>query len=153
MTAATPSSAGSVHGVAVLIGEIGVLITGPSGSGKSSLALALPHFWPSDPVRLVADDRVLIARAGKSLTARPVPGFEGLIEVRGIGMATAPSMPSCVLRCVVALQGEDPERMPETIETTDLSGVALPLLRLHAGMHAAAAFITKWPYFRAVLMR
>ncbi|RVC92337.1 HPr kinase/phosphorylase, partial [Mesorhizobium sp. M2A.F.Ca.ET.029.05.1.1] len=37
-TAAKPLN---IHGTALLIGERGVLITGPSGAGKTTLALAL----------------------------------------------------------------------------------------------------------------
>ena len=59
-------TAPTVHATAIVIGETGVLIRGRSGSGKSSLALALVA-----RVRLaggfaafVADDRVALAPAG-----------------------------------------------------------------------------------------
>ncbi|MGL4239719.1 MAG: HPr kinase/phosphorylase, partial [Beijerinckiaceae bacterium] len=75
---------GTVHGVALLIGETGVLITGASGAGKSALALELATQWRHDPVRLIADDRVRLQAVGGRLVARPVDGFLGQAEIRGI---------------------------------------------------------------------
>ncbi|MGL4240570.1 MAG: HPr kinase/phosphorylase, partial [Beijerinckiaceae bacterium] len=140
---------GTVHGVALLIGETGVLITGASGAGKSALALELATQWRHDPVRLIADDRVRLQAVGGRLVARPVDGFLGQAEIRGIGIARVPATLSAVLRSVVVLQTDDPERMPETRENAVFLGVSLPLLRLRQGAGAAAAFATRWPHFRA----
>ena len=60
----------------------GVLLIGPSGSGKSDLLLRLlDHGFA-----LVADDRVEI-EAG---CAAPPPALAGLIEVRGLGIFRLP---------------------------------------------------------------
>jgi HPr kinase/phosphorylase len=143
-------SAASLHGAAFLLGETGILVTGASGSGKTSFVLKVAALWRDDPVRLVADDRVRLAAAGGRLVARPVEGFLGGLEIRGLGMAQAPAMPSAVMRLIVALQPDHPPRMPhQDFESFEVSGVFLPLVRLRQGDESALAFITKWPYFRA----
>jgi serine kinase of HPr protein (carbohydrate metabolism regulator) len=151
MTAAQETVHETVHGVALLLGETGMLVTGASGAGKSTFALALMAGWRHDPVRLVADDRVRLRAAGGRLVARPVEGFLGRIELRGIGMAQTPAMPSCVVRALVALQPEHPARLPQHIELQAFLGLDLPVLRLRQGPEAAASFITKWPYFHAFM--
>jgi HPr kinase/phosphorylase len=146
MNAAT----GTIHGVAFLLGETGILLTGASGAGKSSFVAGLAATWLSDPVRLVADDRVRLAAAGGRLIARPVEGFLGKIEMRGLGMAEIPAMPSAVMAVIVALNPEHPPRLPnQDIEFECFLGVSLPLMRLRQGQDAISAFITKWPYFHA----
>ena len=66
----------------------GVLIEGPSGSGKSDLAIrALDEGF-----RLVADDRTLIFNARARLFGRAPPALRGLIEVRGLGVLREPSI-------------------------------------------------------------
>ena len=104
----------------------GILIEGPSGIGKSDLALrALDAGF-----RLVADDRTLVwASDGRLFGRAPSPLF-GLIEARGVGVLFADALPFCevslVVRCVA--QGEV-ERLPEA-RTVALCGVTLPLLSL-----------------------
>jgi serine kinase of HPr protein (carbohydrate metabolism regulator) len=149
-----PPAGHAIHGVAFLIGDVGLLVTGPSGAGKSSFVLTVAALWRDDPVRLVADDRVRLSASGGRLVARPVEGFLGLIEMRGMGMAHHLAMPSAVLRGVVALGQDHTERMPpEAFETERLLGVALPRLGLRSGPDSPAGFIVKWPYFRAAIMQ
>ncbi|MFG1351784.1 HPr kinase/phosphorylase [Xanthobacter autotrophicus] len=104
----------SIHASCVAIGDFGVLIRGPSGSGKSSLALRLildaPRSLP--PAELVADDRVLLVAEGGVLLARPVPTLAGLIEMRGLGIRRLPYRPIVALRHVVDLAAPDASRMP-----------------------------------------
>jgi serine kinase of HPr protein (carbohydrate metabolism regulator) len=143
-----PESA--VHAVAFLIGEVGVLVTGASGAGKSSLFLGFAAAWRDDPVRLVADDRVWLRRSGGRILARPHAQFLGKIEVRGFGIRDHAAMPSAVIRAVVILESTHPPRIPvDSIPTTDIMGVFLPCFRLLQGPEALSAFITKWPHFHA----
>src|SRR5579872_1976133 len=54
----------SIHASAVLVGTRAVLIRGPSGSGKSRLALELIQAKSAAPfARLVADDRAYLEAA------------------------------------------------------------------------------------------
>lgn len=80
----------------------GVLLLGPSGSGKSDLALRLI----GRGFILVGDDRVTLADG----LVRPVPSLAGLLEVRGLGIVRRPFLPQARLALVVSL-GE-PDRLP-----------------------------------------
>lgn len=74
-----------VQGVLVRINDVGVLIRGPSGSGKSLAALNLMRRGH----HLVADDLVLIvSRSGTGLIGSAVEP-EVRIEVRGLGICRA----------------------------------------------------------------
>lgn len=103
-----------IHATTVAIGEAGVLIRGASGSGKSSLALALIGLAAQSGrfARLVADDRTALDRSGGRLVARPVHPLEGLVERRGLGLTPEPHLDSAVLRLVIDIV-DAPERMPE----------------------------------------
>ena len=71
-----------VHGTAIILDGRGVLIRGPSGSGKSDLALRLMNAGG----RLVADDRVNLALCGDMISMSAPPNLEGKLEIRGIGI-------------------------------------------------------------------
>lgn len=125
-----PAAATRLHASAIAIGEAGVLIRGASGSGKSSLALAMIGLARLQGrfARLVADDRTEIAAAGGRLIARPVAPLAGLIERRGLGLTPEPHLEAAIIRMVIDCGGE-PERMPEPeamVET--LAGIAIPRL-------------------------
>lgn len=106
----------------------GALIEGPSGIGKSDLALrALDHGF-----RLVADDRVIAFASGGRLYGKAPDVLAGLIEVRGLGVVTAGApLPFCeiavVLRCVAG--PEAVERLPDP-RTETLAGIAVPAVDL-----------------------
>lgn len=122
-----------VHATAIAIGEAGVLLRGASGSGKSSLALALIDLAgrPGRFARLVADDRVGLVAASGRVLARPVAPLEGVVERRGLGLTPEPHIAAVVVRLVVDLLGEEPVRMPEPEELVDsLLGIDLPRLRV-----------------------
>ena len=80
--------------------------------------------------RLVADDRVVVWRSGGNPYGKAPASLAGLIEVRGLGVvAASPSLLAfCRIGLVVEL-AEAAERMPDP-ETSEVAGVALPLLRL-----------------------
>ncbi len=66
-----------------------VLLLGPSGSGKSDLALRLQDRGWS----LIADDRVVLAVDHDRLCASAPAILEGLLEVRGVGILPAKPVP------------------------------------------------------------
>lgn len=101
-----------------------VMITGPSGSGKSDLALRLMgRGW-----RLVADDYACIWASGGCAWATAPSRISGLIEVRGLGITSAAALRLARVRLVVTAEAA-PERLPEWGRTR-LAGVEIPTLGL-----------------------
>jgi len=131
-----------VHASAVLIGSRAALIRGPSGSGKSRLALALIDAAASGRVRfarLVADDRAELTVSNARLLVRPAATLAGLIEVRGLGVRRLPFEAVAVVGLVIDLEAADGERIPApSAQTAEIDGVVLPRLPVAAGADAAA---------------
>lgn len=102
----------------------GALIEGPSGGGKSDLALRAL----GEGFRLVADDRVLVWASGGRVWGRAPDGLAGLMESRGVGVLPAGAISHArivlAIRCVASPDAV--ERYPAG-ETLDLAGVAVPL--------------------------
>lgn len=92
-----------IHGSCVSKAGAGVLIVGPSGSGKSDLALRLLDRG----FDLVADDRVEIE---DGIACAPA-SLAGLIEVRGIGLLRLPAAMRARIALVVELDAPA-ERLP-----------------------------------------
>ncbi len=123
-----------IHGTCVALNGVTVLLRGPSGSGKSDLALRLIDGGG----RLVADDQTLVEIQGGRLIATAPETIAGKMEVRGVGVLAVEMEKSGILGLVVDLVANPPERMPES-ETTEILGMALPLLRLDPFKASAAA--------------
>jgi HPr kinase/phosphorylase len=137
------------HGVAVAVGDIGLLILGESGAGKSFLAARLISHWPHGVVRLVADDRVLLERCNGCILARSHSAIAGSLEVRGHGIVRPVALESVVIRGVLKLSETPAGRLPETPELVEtLLGLCLPCATLPQGEAAFSRLITIWPYFR-----
>lgn len=116
-----------LHATCLAIGGIGVLLRGPSGSGKSDLALRLID----GGAELVGDDQVLVTVADGHLIAAAHPNLVGLLEVRGLGILSIPHRPSVVVQLIIALGGQAPDRLPEP-KHEEIQGISLPLLALNA---------------------
>ena len=118
----------NLHATCVAIGDCGVLMRGPSGSGKSDLALRLIDQY-ADAV-LVSDDQVDVTALDGALYAAAPAAIAGRMEVRGVGIVTVDYRPRVRLGLVVDLQ-EDTHipRLPEP-ECAEIMGICLPLLRL-----------------------
>jgi HPr kinase/phosphorylase len=123
-----------LHASAIAVGGRGALLTGPSGSGKSALALELIALG----ARLVADDAVLLRRAEGEVLARAPAATRGLVEARGVGLLRAEPLDDVPLALVVDLSQTETERLPPH-RTTTLLGVELPLLHKVASPHFSAA--------------
>lgn len=123
-----------VHGTCVAIHGRGVLLRGPSGSGKSDLALRLID----GGAILVADDQTALDRDGEALIARPPATIAGLLEVRGLGLVRLPHLDGVALDLVVDLVAPSAvERLPEA-SALELLGSTLRHLLL-APFEASAA--------------
>src|SRR5688500_19640981 len=75
-------SSETIHASTVASNGRAVLISGPSGSGKSDLALRLLDRG----FTLVSDDQTLVRRDGDRLIASPPPNIAGKLEIRGLGI-------------------------------------------------------------------
>jgi HPr kinase/phosphorylase len=126
-----------IQGTCVALDGTGILLRGPSGSGKSDLALRLVDAGGL----LVTDDLCEIRRDRERLLADLPTGvdarFRGLIEARGVGLLSVPHAGPVPLGLVADLKpGDVLERLPEPAEVRYL-GLALPLVVLDP-FHASA---------------
>ncbi len=127
MSARRTLSGESIHATTVAIDSRAVLITGPSGSGKSDLALRLLDRG----FILVSDDQTLVRREGDRLLAYPPQQIAGNLEVRGIGiveMETASDIPVALL---VELTSDIP-RLPDDSRELSILGICVPLVTIDA---------------------
>jgi serine kinase of HPr protein (carbohydrate metabolism regulator) len=104
----------------------GILLRGPSGSGKSDLALRLIDAGAT----LIADDYTEIVADSGHILASPPPPLAGLLEIRGVGIIRLPCQHNVPVAVIVDLVDEGGvERMPEPMRES-LLGVELPVFRL-----------------------
>jgi serine kinase of HPr protein (carbohydrate metabolism regulator) len=116
----------TVHATCIAIEGHGILLRGPSGSGKSDLALRAID----QGARLVADDRVILARQGEGVMASAPPSLHGLIEVRGLGIMRIDAVAEARLVLVADMVAPNAvERLPER-RRCELEGAAIPWLAL-----------------------
>lgn len=118
------------HATCLRVGAHGVLLRGPSGSGKSDLAFRLIRgIWAAE---LIADDQVLIEASDGQLFASAPIALAGLIELRGLGLLQMPYLPCAALHLAVDLvPRDDVPRMPDPAALR-LCGLELPRIALHA---------------------
>ncbi len=113
-----------VHGTTVALDGRAILLRGPSGSGKSDLALRLIDAGGG----LVADDQSLVWRDGEALFVRAPATIAGLIEVRGVGLVKVDALPQGRLVLIADLVApQHVERLPEPRSET-IFGLAIPLV-------------------------
>ena len=103
-----------VHATCVAFAKHGLLIIGPSGSGKSALGLALMALG----AKLVADDRTILTNKAGGLHAKCPPTLRGLIEARGLGLIRAKTQASTKIALVVDMGQTESDRLPPHRYTT-----------------------------------
>lgn len=127
-------SAETVHASTVAIDGRAVLITGPSGSGKSDLTLRLLDRG----FTLVSDDQTIVKKNGSRLCASAPATIRGKLEIRGIGIVEMESVDDVPVALVVELASEI-QRMPDDSRERPVLGVQVPLISIHAQTASAAS--------------
>jgi serine kinase of HPr protein (carbohydrate metabolism regulator) len=112
-----------LHATAVAIDGCGVLLLGPSGSGKSDFALRLIDRG----AKLVSDDAVPVATKDGLPILTIADNIEGKLEVRGVGICNVAHTSTAPLRLAVQLT-DIVERFPEGNLRMTINDFSVPLL-------------------------
>ena len=126
-------SSENLHASSVAADGRAVLISGPSGSGKSDLALRLLEHG----FKLVSDDRTIVRKEGGRVIASAPDTIKGKLEVRGIGIVDMEHITNIPVALIVELTSEI-SRLPDDSRERLILGEAVPLVSVDA-MSASAA--------------
>lgn len=121
------------HACVLEINDIGILIKGKSGTGKTSLMLGLLERAKLEELNacMIADDQVFLKLDAGILIANAPENTAGLVELRGYGILKMPHKKSCEIKVVVnILEDKIIERMPDAkhhlFETLKLPLIEVP---------------------------
>lgn len=118
----------NIHATGLVLGTTGIVFRGPSGSGKSILALQLIDEWEARGLdaRLVSDDRIDIEAGKADLVMHAPKTIEGLVELRGRGIVSRPFVSRAPVHLVVDMVPTLERMVEEDALVTVLAGVTLP---------------------------
>ncbi|MEP3630459.1 MAG: HPr kinase/phosphatase C-terminal domain-containing protein [Hyphomicrobiales bacterium] len=117
----------TIHATLVQLSSFGVLLRGPSNSGKSSIALRILDEAEQSRAQchLIADDQVILASNADRLFGKAPDNLFGKIEMRGVGIINVEARRECRVDLVVDLVPlQSLERMPdEKLDYVTIAGV------------------------------
>ena len=118
-----PGGAHHLHATTVALRGRALLLAGPSGSGKSSLALEMMALGAA----LVADDMTELSARDGTLVAQAPDTLPKAREARGLGLLKADLAGATPVLAALDLTRRSAERMPQA-QSILLLGCAIPLL-------------------------
>jgi serine kinase of HPr protein (carbohydrate metabolism regulator) len=127
-------SSETLHASTVALDGRAVMICGPSGSGKSDLALRLLDRG----FKLVSDDQTIVRKDGERLLASAPPTIAGKLEVRGLGIVEVETAADVPVALCVEL-ASDIQRLPNDDRERQFLGVGIPLFSVDAMTASAPA--------------
>jgi len=130
-------SSETIHASTVALEGRAVLISGPSGSGKSDLTLRLLDRG----FTLVSDDQTIVRREGDRLVASAPPNIKGKLEILGIGIVDMDTVETAPIALYVELTSEI-VRLPDDRRERPVLGVNLPLISIDAQTASAASKVS-----------
>lgn len=120
-------SSETLHASTVALDGRAVMISGPSGSGKSDLALRLLDRG----FTLVSDDQTLVRKDNGRVLASAPPTIQGKLEIRGVGIVEMDTVSAVPVALFVELTSEI-QRLPDDSRERLVLDVKLPLISVDA---------------------
>lgn len=137
----------NIHATAVVVDGKGLLITGKSGAGKTSLALTLIDMCRARQGRafFIADDQVWLSTVNGRLVVEAPATISGLVELRGFGPASIANERRAIIDALVTLDDNNNAPRVHLQERELLQGVTLPKLTLPVvSLNGSARAILAW---------
>ena len=134
-----------LHASTVTLEGRALVIAGPSGSGKSALALRMIALGAG----LIADDVTALARTLDRVTAHFPSTLPSLIEVRGLGLLNVPIVAGDPVHSILDLGVDETDRLPDP-RTFTILGQDVPLLHKPATPYVAEAMVHYLLYGRSI---